>query len=65
MKPYLKLIHIRYPELWKWMSEIEWRYEIEELVGFQYSDAITLEDYVTENEHRHEEWIAKIKLKLL
>jgi len=54
----------KYPELWEMLIQLDWWDELDDVIKYDDS-AVTFHDYVSQNEHLHEEWILKIKLKLL
>ena len=66
MPSHTRLMHLDYPELWNCFAEIPWWHEVEKLIGYDYKKCkISFDSYIIENEHLHEEWILKIKLKML
>ena len=60
------VICVKYPELWKWFNEFSCWPEIDEIIGYDgEGSSMSFDEYVSQNEHLHEEWIMKMKMKLL
>jgi len=56
----------KYPELWEHLNMFPYWSDVLIIIGYdRLSMSLPFYEYIAENEHLHEEWILKIKMKLL